>query len=421
MAGYTGVVLPKTLIAAAAVVFAASTLAVAQRPDAFQQSIAHPAIAYATTPVTDAAAQLDLKLADRSVTLTREPSSGYLRSLLSALDVMPESQMLVFSQTSMQADQISFQNPRALYFNDKVSVGWVRGAEALEIAVQDPRQGIIFYTLEQGAAAPRFKRERQCLICHLTWDTLAVPGLTALSTAPLPDKNAYANGFTTDHRSPLSERWGGWFVTGQHGQSRHMGNLPVMPADKGKSKIQNPRAVLPSVAGQFDLAGYPTPYSDVVALMVFDHQAHMTNLLTRMGWEARVAVQPNAVRVRDAARDVVDYMLFGEEAALTGRLQGTAGFAEKFAALGPRDSRGRSLRDFDLERRLFRYPLSYMIYSEAFDVLPAAAKEAVYTRLHAVLTGKEVSVALKRLTAPELTAILEILRDTKKDLPAYFN
>ena len=421
MAGYTGVVLPKTLIAAAAVVFAASTLAVAQRPDAFQQSITHPAIAYATTPVTDAAAQLDLKLADRSVTLTREPSSGYLRSLLSALDVMPESQMLVFSQTSMQADQISFQNPRALYFNDKVSVGWVRGAEALEIAVQDPRQGIIFYTLEQGAAAPRFKRERQCLICHLTWDTLAVPGLTALSTAPLPDKNAYANGFTTDHRSPLSERWGGWFVTGQHGQSRHMGNLPVMPEDKGKSKIQNPRAVLPSVAGQFDLTGYPTPYSDVVALMVFDHQAHMTNLLTRMGWEARVAVQPNAVRVRDAARDVVDYMLFGEEAALPGRLQGTAGFAEKFAALGPRDSRGRSLRDFDLERRLFRYPLSYMIYSEAFDALPAAAKEAVYARLHAVLTGKEVSVALKRLTAPELTAILEILRDTKKDLPAYFN
>ena len=421
MARYTGVVLPKTLIAAAAVVFAASTLAVAQRPDAFQQSITHPAIAYATTPVTDAAAQLDLKLADRSVTLTREPSSGYLRSLLSALNVMPESQMLVFSQTSMQADQISFQNPRALYFNDKVSIGWVRGADALEIAVQDPRQGIIFYTLEQGAAAPRFKRERQCLICHLTWDTLAVPGLTALSTAPLPDKNAYANGFTTDHRSPLSERWGGWFVTGQHGQSRHMGNLPVMPEDKGKSKIQNPRAVLPSVAGQFDLTGYPTPYSDVVALMVFDHQAHMTNILTRMGWEARVAVQPNAVRVRDAARDVVDYMLFGEEAALTGRLQGTAGFAEKFAALGPRDSRGRSLRDFDLERRLFRYPLSYMIYSEAFDALPAAAKEAVYARLHAVLTGKEVSVALKRLTAPELTAILQILRDTKKDLPAYFN
>ena len=421
MARYTGAVLAKTLIVAAGTVFAASTLAVAQRPDAFQQSITHPAIAYQTTPVTDAAAQLDLKLADRSVTLTREPSSGYLRSLLRALDVMPESQMLVFSQTSMQADQISFQNPRAVYFNDQVSIGWVRGADELEIAVQDPRQGIIFYTLEQGAAAPRFKRERQCLICHLTWDTLAVPGLTALSTAPIPDKNSYANGFTTDHRSPLSERWGGWFVTGQHGQSRHMGNLPVMPEDKGKSKIQNPRAVLPSVAGQFDLTGYPTPYSDVVALMVFDHQAHMTNILTRMGWEARVAVQPNAVRVRDAARDVVDYMLFGEEAALPGRLQGTAGFAEKFAALGPRDSRGRSLRDFDLERRLFRYPLSYMIYSEAFDALPAAAKEAVYTRLHAVLTGKEVSVALKRLTAPELTAILEILRDTKKDLPAYFN
>ena len=431
MARYTGAVLAKTLIVAAGTVFAASTLAVAQRPDAFQQSITHPAIAYQTTPVTDAAAQLDLKLADRSVTLTREPSSGYLRSLLRALDVMPESQMLVFSQTSMQADQISFQNPRAVYFNDQVSIGWVRGADELEIAVQDPRQGIIFYTLEQGAAAPRFKRERQCLICHLTWDTLAVPGLTALSTAPIPDKNSYANGFTTDHRSPLSERWGGWFVTGQHGQSRHMGNLPVMPEDKGKSKIQNPRAVLPSVTGQFDLAGYPTPHSDVVALMVFDHQAHMTNLLTRMGWEARVAqqtgapqtgaTQPGAARVRDAARDVVDYMLFGDEAALPGKHQGTAGFAEKFTAIGPRDSRGRSLRDFDLERRLFRYPLSYMVYSEAFDALPAAAKDDVYTRLFAVLSGKETSVALRRLTAPDRTAVLEILRDTKKGLPAYFN
>jgi hypothetical protein len=247
-----------------------------------------------------------------------------------------------------------------------------------------------------------------------------VPGLTVLSTAPIPDKNAYANGFTTDHRSPFSERWGGWFVTGQHGQSRHMGNVPVAPDDKGKSKITNPRAVLDSVKGQFDLAGYPTAYSDVVALLVLDHQTHMTNLLTRIGWEARVAAGRGQERVGEAARDVVDYMLFGEEAPFPGRVQGTAGFAEKFAALGPRDSKGRSVRDFDLERRLFKYPCSYLIYSDQFSALPSTAKDAIYARLFAVLSGKEASPALKRLTAADRQAILEILRDTKQDLPAYF-
>jgi hypothetical protein len=415
---------PRLLIAAAALFFGTTAALVAQRPDAFTQSRDHAAIAYTRTAANDPVARLDQKLADGSVTLPREPVSGYLRSILAALQVPIESQMLVFSQTSLQASQISFLNPRALFFNDDVQVGWVRGSDTLELTGRDPRQGVIFYTLDQSAAKPRFTREnQQCMTCHLSWDTLAVPGLTALSTYPLPDdKNAYANGFTTDHRSPFSERWGGWFVTGQHGQSRHMGNIPVMPADKGKSKIANPLRVLPSVEGLFDTSGYPARSSDVVALLVFDHQAHMTNLLTRIGWEARVAAaQPQpGTRVRDAANDLVDYMLFGDEAPLPGKVQGSAGFAEKFAALGPRDSKGRSLRDFDLERRLFKYPCSYVIYSEAFDALPAPALEAVYARLYAVLTGKETSPALKRLTPAERTAILEILRETKKNLPGYF-
>lgn len=408
------------LILGAAAVLALTAAAVAQRPDAFQGKADDPAIAYSTGPLTDPVSVLNGKLADGSVTIRRDPANGYLKPLLDALGVPAESQMLVFSQGSLQGDQISYLNPRALFFNDRVSIGWVRGANALEIASLDPRQGVIFYTVDQSAATPRFTRERECLTCHLTWDTLAVPGLTALSTAPIPDKNAYANGFTTDHRSPFAERWGGWFVTGQHGQSRHMGNVPVAPDDKGKSKIANPRAVLDSVKGQFELTGYPTAYSDVVALLVLDHQTHMTNLLTRIGWEARVAGGRGQERVQEAARDVVDYMLFGEEAPFPGKVQGTAGFAEKFAALGPRDSKGRSLRDFDLERRLFKYPCSYLIYSDQFAALPPAAKEAVYARLFAVLSGKETSPTLKRLTAPDRQAILEILRDTKQDLPVYF-
>jgi hypothetical protein len=195
-----------------------------------------------------------------------------------------------------------------------------------------------------------------------------------------------------------------------------------MPADSGKSKIAAPQSVLPSVQGQFDLSGYLTPYSDVVALLVFNHQLHMMNLITRAGWEARVAAAGGRepVRVGGAARDLVDYMLFGDEAPLPGAVQGMSGFAMKFSAAGPRDGQGRSLRDFDLEQRMFKYPCSYMIYSEAFDALPALAKDMVYQRLFAVLTGKETSAALKRLTPADRRAILEILRDTKKGLPAYF-
>ena len=412
------------MIAAATVVFGASALVSAQRPDAFNQSLDHPAISYTKTPANDPIAQLDRRLGDGSIRLTRQPVSGYLLPLLEALKVPVESQMLVFSQTSLQADQISFLNPRALYFNDDVQVGWVRGSDTLEFTARDPRQGVIFYTLDQSADAPRLTREGQrCYVCHVTWDTLAVPGLTAQSMYPLADdKTAYANGFTTDQRSPFGERWGGWFVTGTHGQSRHMGNIPVMPADKGKSTIANPVRPLTSVQGIFDLAGYPTPYSDVVALMVFNHQAHMTNLMTRMNYEGRVAeAQPaQASRLRDAARDLVDYLLFADEEPLTGTVVGTAKFTEAFAALGPRDSKGRSLRDFDLSRRLFKYPCSYLIYSESFDAMPAAAKAAVYARLYAVLTGAETSPGLRRLTAADRTAILDILRETKKDLPAYF-
>jgi hypothetical protein len=401
--------------------FGVTATGVAQRTDAFGTTRDHPAIRYTATPARDPVALLDRRLAEGE-RLAFDPVSGYLPAVLKELAIPVSSQMLVFSPTSAQADHISFLNPRALFYNDSVAVGWVRGTDVLELAGQDPRQGSVFYTLRQtGEGQPRFTRDdNTCLACHLTWDTLAVPGLTATSMYPLPDdKNAYANGFTVDQRNLLSQRWGGWFVTGQHGGARHMGNIPVLPADKGKSKIAVAVRPLDSLRGIVDLNGFPTPYSDVVSLMVFNHQTHMANLITRIGWEARVAeVEPaNVPRVREAAVDLVDYMLFVDEAPLVGPVKGTAGFAEEFSARGPRDSRGRSLRDFDLVRRVFKYPCSYLIYSEAFEALPPSARTAVYNRLLVVLTGRDTAAKYRRLTAADRQAVLEILRDTKQDFP----
>ena len=407
-----------------AVIFGCSVLGVAQRRDAYVESRDHPAISYSTGAASDVVSALNAKLGSGAATLKYDESTGYLRSVLDALNVPVESQMMVFSQTSFQASQIRMLNPRAIFFNDTVAVGYIRGAKVIEVAAQDPTQGVLFYDLAQDAGSkPTFKRNNECLACHLSWETLGVPGLMVQSVYPLKDENSYANGFTTVHGSPLEQRWGGWWVTGDPGGARHIGNVSVMYNDKG-SKLPNPTRALPSLDGLFDLKGYATPYSDVVALLVIDHQANMMNLITRTGWEARVAAaspsQAASTRVAEAARDLVDYMLFVDEAPLTGPVKSTSGFAESFAARGPRDGQGRSLREFDLRRRLFKYPCSYMIYTPAFDSLPPAAKNTVYSRLWEVLSGKDVSPRYKGLAAQDRQAIVSILRETKKDLPDYF-
>jgi hypothetical protein len=396
----------------------------AQRSDAFAESRDHAAIAYTDGPLDNPVETLDAALASGARALAFDPVSGYLPAVLEAFGLPVASQMLVFSDTSLQADLIDVGTPRALYFDDRVYVGWVRGAGALEVAVHDARQGAVLYQLPQvEGAVPRFTRDEQCLQCHMTWDTYAVPGLLMHSTAPRANEMEYATGFATDHRSPFVQRWGGWFVTGDHGGAVHMGNVPTAPGDLGRLALDDPRATLASVDGLFDADGFLSPYSDVVALLVLGHQAQASTLLTRVGWEARVAEAAGATaptaRVEAAARDLVDYLLFADEAPLPGPVTGTSGFAEWFEGVGPRDAAGRSLRDLDLDTRLLAWRCSYMVYAPAFDALPPTASDAVYARLWAVLSDAAPD-SRTDLPPEERQAIVEILRDTKPALPAYF-
>ena len=400
-----------------------------QRGGAFRASRDHPAIAYSTGALSNVVSELNDKIQAGEVELRFQGRGGYLDSVLRALDVPVESQIAVFSKTSRQASEITSQNPRAIFFGDTVAVGWVRDGDKLELATQDRRQGTVFYTLTQTPAdQPRFTRTDRCLACHLSWDTLGVPGLQVLSVAPLSsDPTAYATGFVSDHRSPLTERWGGWYVTGQVGSVAHMGNIEVTDVDVPDATSGAVPPQLDSLVGAFDLDGFPSEHSDVAALMVLEHQAGMTNLITRVGWEARrVEFRESSPAdggldlVTDAALQLVDYMLFVDEPPLPTKIMGSSGFAEYFSAREPRDSRGRSLRELDLERRLFRYSCSYMIYTDAFDALPVLAKDAVYARLWSVLSGQEPDEVYARLSRDDRQAIVEILRDTKADLPIYF-
>ena len=389
----------------------------------------HPAIQYSTRPTHDPVARLNERLAKGELRISLDGPSGYLRSVLALLDISPSSQTLVFSENSLQRAHISKATPRAIYFNDTVAVGWSNGADSLEVAAQDATQGVVFYALSQKPQAkPQFVRAGDCLQCHLTGETNGVPGLFMMSVLPLSDdQNDYARGWAMDHRTPVEDRWGGWYVTGAQVPLRHLGNVPVLHVPRSYVRAETaPR--LTTGAGAFDTSAYLTPHSDVVALMVLNHQVHMMNLLTRLGWEARIlAGDPPAAtagalppHVRDLVRDFVDYLLFIDEAPLPSPVKGSSNFAQEFAAKGPKDSKGRSLRDLDLTHRLLRYPCSFMVYSDAFEALPAAVKNLVYERMWEVLSGRETNKAYARLSLADRRAIAEILRETKKGIPDSF-
>jgi hypothetical protein len=383
----------------------------------------HPAIEYFNyikRPSRDPVADLSHKIEQGAVSLGFASGKGYLPALLEALHVPVESQMAVFSKTSLQAARIEPANPRTIFFNDTVAVAWVRGG-FIELAAQDPEQGVIFYTLQQEPQEkPYFLRRDNCLGCHNSDATLGVPGLVARSRFTAPDgmPKLILGGFATDHRSPLEERWGGWYVTGTTGTTRHLGNTMVA----GDEPAKPVPAHLESLQGKFETSAYLSPYSDIAALMVFNHQIRMTNLIIRVGWEARAAPANQRTKIlRDAAAELVDYLLFVDEAPLPAKMQGASGFAEWFAAQGPRDRHGRGFRQLDLENRLMRYPCSYMIYTPAFDSLPAEARAAIYQRMWEILSGREKGAKYARLSPADRQAIVEILRETKPGVPAYFN
>ena len=413
-----------SIVAAFAFASSLAVCVIAGQTGTFDVSPEHPAIQYSTRETTDAVAALNRRIQAGQLQLAFDGPRGYLKSVLDALDVPVASQTLVFSETSLQYEHINAANPRALYFNDRLAVGWVRGADSLEFAAQDPQQGVVFYTLDQKPAGkPQFVRSQRCLECHQNSFTGNVPGTLVMSMLPLSDDlNEYARGWYVDHRTPIEDRWGGWYVTGVKVPRAHLGNVPVYHVERSYTRL----AVAPtltSLSGRFDTTAYLSPYSDVIALLVLNHQVHMTNLLTRLGWEARIAAHqgtPVEARVRETARELVDYLLFIDEAPLSSAVSGASGFADQFSAAGPRDKKGRSLRQLDLERRLFQYPCSYMIYTPAFDALPIAAREAVYARMWDVLSGRDKDQSYDRLSAADRQAIVEILRDTKTGLPDYF-
>jgi hypothetical protein len=386
---------------------------------------------HAQEPVsTDPLTRLNARLERGETTLEYREGVGYLPSLLEHLDVNVDSQTLVFSKTSLQQKIISPTNPRALYFNDEVAVGSVPGGEVYELLAVEPNHGMVFYTLDTNRTDRPVLQRRgtECFFCH-GMGNKGAPALVVATVFPNEEGvPAYTSTFidTIDHRTPFDQRWGGWYVTGTHGAQKHLGNAvasdPLRPLDLTVTDTQN----LTTLDGRFDASKYLSPASDIVALMTLEHQVGAANRMNA------ITVQYNRARrdgVGDAdwalldgeIADLIRYLVFADEAKLTSPVKGVSTFTQTFPQRGPRDEQGRSLRDFDLRTRLFRYPLSYMVYSPLFDGLPLAVRERVYRQLFDVLTGKSASDAYASLSADDRQAALDIFRATKKNLPDYWH
>lgn len=381
---------------------------------------------------SDPVAHLNKRLAGGAPPLEfKDDGFGYLRDVLNRFNINPDSQVLVFSKTSLQFDHIGPATPRAIYFNDNLAVAFVQHGGLIELATTDPNESLAFYSLDNARAdTPRFQPHGvECERCHNAVRTFE-PGLMVTSTPTTADgtplDNASGQNFNvTSHKTPFADRWAGWYVTGTHGAQRHLGNAIIARDDgtsgEGLPGTQNRR----DLTGLIDTSKYLLPTSDIVALMTLEHQLEAMNLMTKIGVQARqqpgeISAQPANDGLQSGVDAVADYLLFADEAPLTAEVTGSSTFEQTFAARGPKDPQGRSLREFDLRTRLFKYPLSYMIYSDAFVSLPAPIRARVYRRLYDVLTSATPAPKFTSLSGADRHAIIEIVRATKPDVPDFW-
>jgi len=406
--------------------------------DQFEQ----PPIEYSQRAPDNCVTKLQARLDGGDLQLEFKNKLGYLPAVLKALRVPIETQMLVFSQTSLQRHRISPRTPRAIYFSDDAYVGFCQAGNVLEVAAVDPQLGAVFYTLDQEQTEkPRFERQTEnCMVCHSSSRTESVPGhlVRSLFVDRSGQPMLSEGSFTVDYRTPLEQRWGGWYVTGTHGAQTHLGNL-IIDGEKVSRPVVNEKGQnVTDLTDRLTVDNYLSPHSDIVALMVLEYQTLVQNRITQANFTTRQALHYQASmnralgepegkpldsvtrRIQSSGDALVEALLMADEARLTDPVHGTSGFADQFARIGPRDHSGRSLRDFDLNSRMFKYPCSYLVYSKAFEELPPEMRNYVWQRLWNVLNDEQDTEKFAHLSAGDRQAIVEIIRETVPNLPEYW-
>jgi hypothetical protein len=343
-------------------------------------------------PVADLAARLDAG----DEVLTRDPEFGFLRSLLQALDIKPSSQTLVFSKTSLQRDKISPSHPRALYFNDRTFVGYVPDG-ILEIATADVDLGMVFYTIESDdSSRPVLTRQvNRCMSCHASSRTNGIPGLLVRSVYPdsTGEPIVSAGSITINRKTPFASRYGGWYVSGT--TEEHLGNKVF------KSKKEVVQDFFRDASGTTTAAPYATdrylvPDSNVMALLILEHQIEFYNALTRanfqfqkLRWERQLAndstgEKPPPSKSQLALERSLDSVL--DSLLLVGTTEEfidadiSTTFAMEFASQGKSETE-RSLRRLQSSTLVNEYGISHLFFSSILSELPEEFQSELTGRL----------------------------------------
>lgn len=380
----------------------------------------HPAHAYWDRPLTDPFTKLMPQLRSGEIALDQSSDKQFVTSLLEALEIPPSSQLLVFSATSLQQPRISPRNPRALYFNENLYVGWVPGGQ-IEIVSIDPQLGGIFYIFDipERSQPLRIERSERCMNCHARNLTGRTPGLTIKSVIPGPNSGSL-DAFrleTTGHAVPFEERFGGWHVSGRHRIQKHLGNLTGYFKNGELLTKPNP------MGERFDVKDYPVPTSDILAHVIFEHEIGFNNRAIELTYLARALAHESGdslteeqeIELSTLTRDFVRYLFFVDEVGLPeGGIEGDPAYRRAFLSRRVPTADGRSLRDLDLKAQIFQYRCSYMVHSVAFDGFAPTLKARVLEEMGRAL--QEGAPGYEHLSPSEKADIHAILMET---LPAY--
>ena len=406
------------------ILFLLPTFAVAQLP--YERD--YPAINYKDSETNDAVSLLFADITSGRIQLEHRSERGYLESLLTLLNIDDSSQLLVFSKTARKSRFVTPETPRALYFNDEVYVGYLPDTNTLEIAAMDPTLGPVFFDIPQDVERPlELNRETsRCLRCHDSMSNTGSGTPRFMVSSRLVDSNGEISSHEVSvimqNSTPLNQRWGGWYVTGLHGEQETMGNLMFEGRAKSVSEID----LLASgnktdLRGLFNTAPYLSDHSDIVALLVIQHQIEVQNTMTRATWDyLQLMAEEGAVnteKVAELAKPVLDALFMKNEAALGDQILGLSGFTEYFQNIGPFDNSRRSLRDLDLNARVFKYPLSYLIYTDSFAAMPETLHNYLIEMIYQVLSSDADHIGYAHLDVETRAAILEIVNAT---VPGFF-
>ena len=387
---------------------------------------------YWTAQMNDPMTRLLGEVESGEKVISEKPGLPLVQRLLKELGIPVESQVLVFSRTSLQRGVVSPANPRAIFFNEETYLGWMPEGR-IEIASSDPERGSVFFFQRKldDRRGKLFVRDRSCIGCHAGSATNFLPGLLARSVYPdgkgrsLRSVDSFER---VGHHVPLGDRWGGWYVTGGHDALQHMGNSIASRNDGGLDLIRDDAVGQKGLRHLLDVSKYPVATSDVTALLVLDHQVSMHFKLMEGAYIVRQAIYDAARKGKGissdppesltkalnlAAEQIVNHLLFADEASIGGKpTRGDGVFVKSFLSRRVADSKGRSLRDFNLEDRIFQYRCSYMIRSRSFSGLPTALRKSIFRRLHEVLASKIALKDYDYFLPGERSVILEILNET---------